>query len=305
MNLFHYPFRLCLAALLILSACGKVAEPVADETVESTFEINLAQTDTKAFSDGLSATSLSVFVYSVRDGAYKYLPSVSLPSESISGSTRVTLRLVKGESYHIVFWAQHPEGPYTLDPASGTMTVSPSGPANAELRDAFYKTWDGKVTAGFNERVELRRPFAQINVLTTAADWQAAVDNEIAFSGSSMKVTAPTVLDLHTGAASVPVEYDLTVAAMTVDNPNVPGYEENYKYIAMNYILAGDRATGKVAFSVYRGDATEPLYSYEVRNVPYQRNYRTNIIGDIFSVNGVFNIVIVPEYETPQNTVNL
>ena len=312
-NLFN---GVILAAVLAaMSGCQRSEAPaVQGETVEASFFISLDGLVSKAYSDGLSATSLQALVYSVREGGYKFLPNVSVTDATISGSTRLSLRLVKGETYEIVFWAQNPDGPYSVDAVSGTMKVNPSGPANAEQRDAFYKTWTGKVAESINERVELRRPFAQINVLTSAADYAAALDNEIAFSGSSMKVSAPTVLDFHTGKTSVPAAYDLSAAPLKVDAPNVPGYEDtveggvtvaNYKYVAMNYILAGDRTNTQVLFSVYREGSEAPLYDYSVLNVPYQRNYRTNILGDIFSVDGVFDIVIIPEYEEPQNSVNI
>ena len=291
---------LLLAAATLLPACNKAVPEIAEEEAEVSFALDLGGLQTKAYSDGTSATALQVLVYSVRDAGFKYLPNVSLLSERINGSTRVTLRLVKGESYHVVFWAQNPDGPYEVDPAGGTMTVSPAGLANAEARDAFYNTWDGKVSGSFRETVELRRPFAQINVMTTDEDWKAAVDNEIQFSGSSMTVTAPTMLNLHTGVASKPAEYKLSAAAIDVEDSHM----SRHKHIAMNYILAGDRTTSEVRFSVYRDGSSAQLYDYTVANVPYERNFRTNIIGNIFGTDGVFNIIIVPEYQTPQNNVD-
>ncbi|MBQ9556059.1 MAG: hypothetical protein IJV05_07530, partial [Muribaculaceae bacterium] len=42
-----------------------------------------------------------------------------------------------------------------------------------------------------------------------------------------------------------------------------------------------------------------------VANCPVQRNYRTNIFGDLFTLQGKFNIVIDPIYNTPDYEVDL
>ena len=39
----------------------------------------------------------------------------------------------------------------------------------------------------------------------------------------------------------------------------------------------------------------------EVPNVPYQRNWRTNIIGNLFTEKVVANVLIVPIYEDDHN----
>ena len=291
------------ATLMFAASCNK---EVAEETYEATFRVNLEQAQTKAtvFSDGHSATKLQVLVYSTTDG---YLPSVSLLTEEIHMTREVNLKLVKGKTYEIVFWAQNEAGPYTINPAAATMTVTTVGKANDEARDAFYKLYNtGKVTGPINETIELRRPFAQINVYTTNADFEAAKANNVKFTESSMKITAPTVLNLRTGDVSTPVEYNLTNAPMDVDaTPAIDGY----KYIAMNYVLAATRESGNpelttVKFGVYTDDTPNPaalLNECSVANVPYQRNYRTNIMGDIFSVNGKFNVIIIPEYDGEHN----
>ncbi len=305
-------FLYCLAALSALAACSKQAvEQPAPEVVDASFTISTQAPATKAFSDGTTATELTVAVYRY-EGDYTadkliYLENVSKKT-TINLKTSVTLKLIKGESYEIVFWAQKPGSAfYTFDTAAKTITASTAGDANDESRDAFYKVYStGKVNAAITETVELRRPFAQINVLTTNEDWQAALDNKITFAGSAMQVKAPTVLNVISGATSAPKAYAFSVKAIQSDAPNVPGYTATHKYIAMNYILAGTaKEVTDVSFDVFKSGSDAPLNTYNVTSVPYQRNYRTNIVGDIFSVDGKFNVIIVPEYETPDYTQNL
>lgn len=290
------------AAVLLLAGCKKDAASLAGDTFEATFSVNLDQPSTKAvFSDGTSATALQVLVYSTTDG---YLPNISKLTETINMRTTVTLKLVKGKTYDIVFWAQNANGPYTIAPAEATMTVTRTGNANDENRDAFYRLYNtGKVTGPINETIELKRPFAQINVFTTEADYAAALDSKINFTESGMKVTAPSVLNLRTGEVSTPVEYVFSHAAINVDETTKLA---GYKYIAMNYILAATSPeVTKVDFSVWT-DSPAVLLNEDlsVNNVPYRRNYKTNIMGNIFSVDGVFQVIIVPEYETPDYQVD-
>jgi hypothetical protein len=298
--------------LVALAACSKQPETLpASEQVEATFTVSAQAPATKAFSDGTTATELVVAAYRYEGGTTAdkllYLENVSRTT-TINLTTTVTLKLIKGESYEIVFWAQKPGNAYyTIDTAAKTVTVANTGNANDEARDAFYKVYStGKVTAAITETVELRRPFAQINVLTTNEDWQAAVDNKVTFAGSSMSVKAPTVMDLISGAASVPKTYTFSKKDIVSASPNVPGYTDTHKYIAMNYILAGTaKAVETVSFSVFKTNLDEALYTWNVTSVPFQRNYRTNIVGDIFSVDGQFNVTIVPEYAEPDYTQNL
>ena len=71
----------------------------------------------------------------------------------------------------------------------------------------------------------------------------------------------------------------------------------------MNYVLAPQDKTdivGGVKGTFYYNNANVVI---DVPNVPYQRNYRTNIIGELFSGPAVFNVIIVPVYEEPDENI--
>ena len=295
-------FISALAALTLSGSCSREVADVSPEGdfINATFHLSLpGDMATKAISDGTQAKDLYVAVYANRTEGPVYMESLSTadqPDAFANGlTTTVKFRLVRGENYNIAFWAQAPNAPYTLDKAAGTLTVNTEGVANDEIRDAFYCVWSGTPTAEPQD-VELRRPFAQINVLTTVEDWAALQLTQIPFAGSSAKVTAPSVLNLITGEATAPKEYDLTFGAIDPEAINIPGYESAYKYVAMNYVLAGTRSTTDLSFSVYRAEQ-DPLASFDVPNIPYQRNWRTIVWGDIFTMEGEFNVTIDPAYE--------
>jgi hypothetical protein len=68
----------------------------------------------------------------------------------------------------------------------------------------------------------------------------------------------------------------------------------------MNYILVADgtdkgtsSALAEVSFQIREGDATI-LASYDVPNVPVQRNFRSNIVGGLLTAEGTINVIIDP-----------
>ena len=81
----------------------------------------------------------------------------------------------------------------------------------------------------------------------------------------------------------------------------------NYNYVALAYFLAGDansqQALTDVTFSWKSDNGAETAHTYA--NIPVQRNYRTNIIGNIFSNPVNVNIVVDEQFNTPDKEVNI
>ena len=73
---------------------------------------------------------------------------------------------------------------------------------------------------------------------------------------------------------------------------------DEYGYVSMNYVLAPEEAKElanvHASFS-YNGKNVD----IDVPNVPFQRNYRTNIIGSFFTDQVTFTIVVDNEFNTP------
>ena len=311
---------LAAAAVLSAASCQRETQMAREQggLVDVTFQVGLQGLQTKAFSDGTSATTLDVYVYSARTDGDVLLPNLTQQKENAfqNLTAQVTMKLVRGENYKIVFWAHAPQSPYTVDPDNATLTVTstvanaPAPAANDELRDAFLGKFEGAVTTAVSASVELTRPFAQLNVLTTDADWEAAIANGITFAGSSMKLTAPSEMNLLTGEVSKEVAMEFAMAPIT-EAVNIPQYETGYKWIAMNYILASDtktligEANKPFTFAVYREGQADLLFEQNLVTIPVQRNYRTVIVGDVFCVDGSFTVSIVPDYDgvlTPADT---
>ena len=293
------------ATLLFAAGCQQETGLSGDDgsLADVTFRVALDGMQTKAFSDGTKADSLVVMVYKDNNG-FEYLPNVEpqeKPEFDANLTAEVNLKLVRGETYRIVFWAMHNDPSlYIFDKENAAVTVNIDGLySNDDNRDAFYGVWEGAIGRDGVEDgdVNLYRPFAQLNVLTSEADWEAAINNGVLFAGSAMTVKAPTKLNFFDGSVDEPAVYEFAQADIDQD-VNIPGYED-YKYIAMNYILTDEgsnvgETNDPLKIEVYRESGL--LADFDLVNVPVRRNYRTILVGDIFCADAIFQVTIQNEF---------
>ena len=262
------------------------------ENAQVTFSVGTPEIATRAYSDGLTATHLQ---YAVYDANGNELTDLTVTDATINGSTTVNLQLTTGNTYSVIFWAAAPNAPYTVDFANKTMTVNyATAVSNDEKRDAFYKYHTFTVKGAQTETIELRRPFAQLNIGT--ADYAASTSAGYTPIRSAVTVkNIYSTLNLATGAVdgSAVAEFDFADIEKNEIFP-VAGYE----YMAMNYLLvAADKEVVDVVFTYT--DANNNAKERTVGSVPVQRNYRTNIYGNLLTSDVDINVVIVPEYEEP------
>jgi hypothetical protein len=208
----------------------------------------------------------------------------------------VTTKLVKGHTYTFVFWAQNSACTAYNTTDMSAIKVDYAANCNDETRDAFYKMDSFTVTEAFEETEVLTRPFAQINFL---ADDAAGVVGVNAYKSKVTVTGVPTTLNTLDGTVGTETT-DVTFALATIPNETLAGYE-SYKYVAMNYILAATDKEVKNEVVLTVNDGTQDVNTVTVANCPVQRNYRTNIFGSLFTLEGKFNIVIDPIYAGEYN----
>lgn len=236
---------------------------------------------------------------------------------SVNPQTTVTVKLVRGKEYSFVCWAQNEAATcYDFkDMKNIGISYADYNAANNDLRDAFYayaKT-NGVVTENFSQSITLSRPFAQVNVGTTdfVEAKKAGLEIDNLYSTVTVK-NAATSLETFTGKASAPVaatfayahavapEFDLVINKNKVVNDPKVTIADKYGWLAMNYVLVADgtenglsSALAEISFELREGEGTV-LTSYDVPNVPVQRNYRTNIVGGLLTAEGTISIIIDP-----------
>ena len=290
------------AAFVLAASCQKEVQQAELEYQDVTFAVNMTAPEmTKALGDGSLAVLLDMAVY--HDG--KHISSIQLPGVDREGMNatiigtpgkwRVTLTLAKNVEYDIVFWAHAEGAPYTFNKPEHQIVVDYDGDANDEVRDAFYERVEGYTVTDTPVDVELRRPFAQINI--GASDYDPYITGfEMT---SSIKCKAPSVLDVLDGSVSEEVEVEYALAQIPYEAGDkvltkVDGV--TYHWMSMNYILAAQTNS-----NIY-GDI-EATFHYNgcdldvtIPSVPYRRNYRTNILGTLFTGPAKFNVEVVPGF---------
>ena len=293
-------FFLGLSAITMLFAtsCQKDADldfNVGETSVVS-FNVGTPQLATRAYSDGLTATKLQ---YAVYDSLGNILPTFTTTDATINGSTTVNLQLTTGHKYSVIFWAAAENAPYTVDLGNKTMTVDYTAAttlSNDEERDAFYKHHTFTVRGPQTETIELKRPFAQLNIGTN--DYAQAAATGYAPINSSVTVTngVYSTLNMATGGVTdkVPVvKFDYNTIP-TAEKFPVDG---GYKYIAMNYLLVDTtKDVIEIEFGHSINDATAAK-TRKVGSVPVRRNYRTNIYGSLLTSNVTVEVDIEPDYK--------
>ena len=307
------------AGMLFATSCSNDELDVVQSGDEAqvTFSLGLeGGIATRAISDGKSA---DVLVYAVFDKDGNRLSNIQAVTKTgVTFPTTESITLAKGQTYKVAFWAQDEDcEAYTVSDDM-KVTVNYANDKNKgnndETRDAFFKTVEFTVTGSTSIDVELKRPFAQINVGVTKADWDAAVASGITVAQSSVVIeNAATELNLLDGTVSgeTEVSYELAnipsePAILQVDTDG-NGIKEDYNWLSMSYILPSAAPTGyekaaleNVAF-VFASNGEPIEFNQGLNNVPVQRNWRTNIVGKILTGDITFNIVIDEEFEDDHN----
>lgn len=345
-KLFYSLFALAAMAMTSTSCSDEIENGAvnSNEAVVS-FKVQLenAVGSRALIGDGTNAKYLAFAVYKEAvndtiDNEVEALRQDNIEVNSETLTATVTTRLVKGQTYNFIFWAQNEKTKTGTDAApvyKGTYYdvkdlrnievlygTNNSIAANDEKRDAFYAVEkELKITGPINETITLKRPFAQVNVGTKIGSLAEAATAETTITQSKMVIKG-VASKLHPYSGKVSEAKDVTYTLANIPESNHTDLagdlkdvkDVDYEYLSMNYILVNDQDPGtankidgtkkglvNATFEVWEDNATKAVNTFEIPNVPVQRNWRTNIIGDILSENVTFNIVIDPKFDTDEN----
>ena len=308
------------AGLLLATSCSKEEQDVVQSGNEAqvTFSLKVeGAIATRAISDGKGADLL---YYAIFDADNKLITTISGSTNGLlkkenafpnaSKTDEVEVTLAKGQEYTAVFWAQDASCDayrVTAETDGLKVAVDYEGNNNDETRDAFFKAETFKVTGNAEIDVELKRPFAQINVGVTKADWDAAVASGVTITESKVVIkNAATSINLLDGTVSGEqvVEYDFAaiptdpaILEVDVDRNGTIAENEKYKYLSMCYILT-DNGAEKTTLEAdglqftFKSGGEDIVFDEGLHAVPVQRNWRTNILGKLLTGDIQFNIVI-------------
>lgn len=310
---------LALSALAMVSCQKELLGPATQEGQEVAVSLDLTTPlmGTKAYADGKSVDVVHVHVYQHdANGNLTYIApatqgaAIETPSKDVAmsnGAATYSTRLVTGQKYTFVFWAENSScRAYAYNSDSKTVTVDYTGAAgNDESRDAFYAVKDVEITGAYSASVTLNRPFAQINFGVTAEDLNAAALAGVTVNGASVKLTRiANSINLLDGSVTGDETVTFAEAILPTDpNATLTAAGVDYKYVAMDYVLVGKNAKTlsdvTLTLAATGAQSTTPEYTYT--NVPLQGNYRTNIVGNLFTSPADITITVDPAWSTPES----
>ena len=282
-----------MVAFLMLFATSCVNDQDSGLVAEGTSMVSFSVKTPQIASRSVNPLTLQYAVYAVTTGEdeskeLNELEGLRVENGVIEGGTaNVKLNLMAGKTYSIIFWAAAEDAPYEVDFVNKKVTVNYENSfCNSGNGDAFFAYHEFEVSETLTTDITLRRPVAQLNVGTSDLD-EAMVLN---YDASLTKVKVSklyTTLDLLDGTVGDALENVTFAVQETVAKSGIVFPVEGFDNLAMNYVLVGEKTTVDVEFVYTCGGVEETRV---IGSVPLQRNYKTNIYGQILTKQVTLNI---------------
>ena len=286
MKPYQYIRSLILAfAILSFSACSNddYLQQTMGENVSITFRPTLkGELNTRAIGDAAGIDRLTIVVY---EGTQTLSKKLSYSEDwDIAKRNGITLTLIEGHSYKILFWVENSVNTaYTLT-NDGKITVDYNGYidggfAKMEEMDAFCGT--SSITVGSkkneNKQIELSRPLAQLNFAdNTTLPEQGTHQTVVTFHG------APTSFNPFTGIVEMSnTDVVFTFADFPAETLSVDG--SSYYYLSSNYFFApqtGTISNMSATIDLQNTDGIS-IKEIEVPDITLEKNKKTNVLGSI------------------------
>ena len=315
---------LAVAAMAMLAtACTKDDSALVGNESLVSFSVSSPELQTRAYGDGLEATVLH---YAFYDEEETLLNAISAIGEAgaeiqsvalVGGKATINVHLVEGRTYSAIFWASAPDAiadeVYTVNWTAKTVEMATNLTANDESYDAFYNYTINIDPAKKTHKIELTRPFAQLNIATkdlakaVAAGVDVKATKVTVNAYNKLKFAVKTIDGVDTGVADVEGEkVEFTYGwAPVIENEKVM---TDYDLISMNYVSVNTRELVNVtlrmseAYTDGQTDAaTDLVRTYTT--VPVQRNYRTYIVGNLLTTPNDFNVETKPGFDGEEVSV--
>lgn len=308
-NLFK---TFAIAAMAVLAgACAKEQVGSADgETVEMTFNVDVPETTitTKGLSDAAQVDELvfQVFLTGTKGENKHYenkpVPELTQVVPVVDKKATVKVNLVKGQKYSYAFWAQSKgTGYYDTSDLRAVKMNTDKVKANDPNMDAFYGFVEGNTASkSYSERIPLYRALAQVNF------GAKTLDRSDALQATASSVTLSKVPDIFhpfwktsetsEGKGEITYANNVVVSREKLaigDKTN----KTEYDYLATVYVLANKADPMLIDASATITLSNGKTTKIAVPNAPIQVNYRTNILGDLPNVEGVWNITVDEEFK--------
>ena len=311
-------FASALAGLFLAASCQQEnLEPVGKgNTVTITVEAPGAM-NTKAIADGTNVNEVHYAVYKTNSGEdYSIDDSGAITGPLAKGVVEMSNKrasvefdLLQDQKYTVIFWAQVAgAGHYNLGDLRTISIDNAAVDGNDETRAAFFARFDFSTFEHEDHTVTLRRPFAQLNLLTTKESLTPVQSGQTSSYAIDVETSEVKVIGLGTSFNTLtgvaPAE-DATIVYEMAATPAKQGQEtlsvngKEYHYVSMNYLFVPEEE--KLVDIQYNIATDKGSMAHEIVAVPVKENYRTNVIGNLLTKETKFEIIVDAEFEAPKN----
>ena len=304
-------FLLIASAALLFAGCRK--EQISPEVVADgdLIEVNITAgtaDQTKAVIDGDGAAAcVTRWIMEVRDGSGEVYAYKTDTKTAGTLQNTFTIKLVRNQKYTFSFWADNGGEYYDASNLEAVKYVDgKSVVAGVDAKDAFSASETLIFSQSMSKTITLYRPFAQLNVITTdlAALRADAISQDAynAFKPRNFNATikVPTQFNVLTGAVSAETELILSADEFYGKTPK--SYEDApaQATMFMAYIFASknEKDIRGINFK-FDVDSQTGNNAFDFNDIPFQRNYRTNILGNFLSGDAQWTVNISKDWETP------
>ena len=185
---------LALSGMLFATSCSHeelVNEPVSQEFVSATFTIGTADgIGTRAVGDGTTVDKVACAVYDAYNN--EELKELRQDVAITDKTATYSVRLAKGKNYRVAFFAYNKAAnAYNVENLKN-IVVNNEQKSNVEGRDAFTAYVDvkeGETMNAFTKKVDLKRPFAQLNLGIDDTELAEAANAGLVVAESKIVVT--------------------------------------------------------------------------------------------------------------------
>lgn len=287
------------AAVLMPTSCQKIGPVAGDGKANVNFTLQTpVDAVTKVIGDG---ENVNIVYYEIYLQKNNHVNSINGGSPLVDGTVEMSgkeaslrLNLLEDQDYVALFWAQVIPAEnvkyYDVTDLRKVEALYAGVNSNDEARAAFCQRFAFNTSEKVNASVTLVRPFAQLNLGTTLESLN--IDYLIDVTASKVTVTTPArFYNVNTGEAHTPAAQPVEFSLATNPQQYLKVNDTNYEYVAMNYFLvSGNSSSVDVVFDIEtdKGTVTDKV----VAQVPVQKNYRTNIIGNLLTKETKIEIVV-------------
>lgn len=319
-----------LSALFFAASCQQENLEPASETSTVTYTVDVpVQLQTKAIGDGLNVNELIYEVWmtsaegttDLSNATKLYQATESMEEVPVSDGKKVrraviNLDLLCDKHYTILFWAQvQGTNVYNTDDLRAVTykdktleqlcAEEGSLSANNESLAAFYSVDFIDDGVARKTTINLRRPFAQINLATENARDKSKNPKDYTITLEQSRMTlkhVPTTFNVATSVASNPTTGDrgFTFAYGDVPEEMIPVNGTDYYWAGMNYVFAGQNIELTYDIKAYVNDDQTNLLEVTntIPNVPIKENFRTNIVGNLLTSKTSYEVVVDADFNS-------